>query len=377
MDDTGFVLRESDPKIRYYKYTQNRYPYYPVGLYQEEGEFHRFGDGQLLYFLQKLVNQLYDEAIIACKFTGQSRTFVDPAGQADPDDFDSDPSHPIVCRNPRENIFVSSPGQLNPVIERLIANIMQEARRATRFSDLMTGNSPGGDITATQAGIQTNQGNTGISDKKGDISDGLSFAANYIIGMCMELWESGQWFRISEDKDDFEWIDARQMANIPILIPADEKFKNEWQRLHPDTDADHMPTMMQYEPSGDVKDEVGAIIAKAMQGQTKQAIFDIEVSIGEGLPQSPISLYNIMLSLSQLQLIDEQTGMPRPLIGYSQFRKMVEEMLGIPFDDAMEQAKAQTPQMQASNSLEPINSNPNIPGANINGQMKTQAPLPG
>jgi hypothetical protein len=248
----------------------------------------------------------------------------------------------------------------------------------------MTGNSPGGDITATQAGIQTNQGNTGISDKKGDISDGLSFAANYIIGMCMELWESGQWFRISEDKDEFEWIDARQMANIPILIPADEKFKNEWQRLHPDTDADHMPTMMQYEPSGDVKDEAGAIIAKAMQGQTKQAIFDIEVSIGEGLPTNKLALYNIILSLAQLQLIDEATGMPRPLIGFEQGRKMIEELVGIQFEAYVEQGQQmmqaagmqQPMQNPQQANIKPVNMNPAVPGANQNGTaMKAGAML--
>lgn len=372
MDSTGFVLRESDPESPYYEYVNNQYPYYPVGLYQEEGEFHRFGDGQLLYFMQDTINKLYDEVITACKFSAQSRTFIDPAGEMDPDEFDSDPSHPVPCKDPRANVFIASPGTINPVVERLIQNIMNEARRATRFSDLMAGTSPGEKITATQAGIQTNQGNTGISDKKGDISEGLKFVANYIIGMCMELWESGQWFRITEDKDDFEWVDARQLTKIPILIPADEKFKKKWKEKHPDTDISHMPKFMQYEPNRDVEDE-GEIIAKAGQPQTKQAVFDIDVSIGEGLPTNKLALYNIILSLAQMQLIDEQTGQPRPLIGFQQGRRMIEELIGIQFEayvednEKMLQSMGMPGMMPQQPKIGPINMSPNIPGANQNG----------
>jgi hypothetical protein len=377
MDGTGFVLRESDPESHYYEHVDGQYPYYPCGLYQEEGEFHRFGDGQLLYFMQDTINKLYDEVIIACKFTAQSRTFIDPDGQCDPDEFDSDPSHPIACTNPRENVYVANSGTLNPVVERLINNIMQEARRATRFSDLMAGSSPGEKITATQAGIQTNQGNTGINDKKGDVSEAISFAVKYIIGMSMEMWESGQWFRITEDKDDFEWVDARQLTKVPVLIPADAKFTKAWRAAHPNTDIDHMPKYMQYEPKGDVEDEIGDIIAKAGEGQTKRAVFDCDVSIGEGLPTNKMALYNIVLSLAQLQLIDEQTGMPRPLIGFTQGRKMIEELVGIQFEAYVEEneqmlqaagmqglANGMVPQQS---KVAPVNMNAAVPGANQNG----------
>ena len=386
MDDTGFVLRESTPKSAYYDHVDNLYPFYPIGLYQEEGEFHRFGDGTLLYFIQDTINKLYDEIITACKFTAQSRTFIDPEGEMDPDDFDSDPNHPIPCRNPHQNVFVASSGTLNPVVERLVANLMNEARRATRFSDLMTGNSPGENVTATQVGVQTNQGNTGIADKKGDVSEGLKFAAIYAINMCMELWDGGQWFRVTEDADDFEWIDASQLARVPVLIPASDEFRSLWREKHPDSDISLMPKYMQYVTSKEVVNEMGEVVASAGEPQTKKAVFDIDVSIGEGLPSSPVALYNIMLSLSQISLIDEQTGQPRPLIGYAQFRKMMEETMGIPFDEAMEEAKALATQgivtpagtsQGTGGGQRPINMSANIPGANINNQVRGASAIPG
>ena len=408
IDDTGFVLRDSDPESPYYEHVNNEYPYYPIGLYQEEGEFHRFGDGKILYFIQDTINKLYDEIINACKFCAQSRTFIDPDGEMDPDDFDADPSHPIPCRNPGQNVFVASSGNLNPVVERLVANLMNEARRATRFSDLMMSNAPGESMTATQAGIQTTQGNVGISDKKGDVSEGLRFAATYAINLCIELWDGGQWFRVTENEDDFEWIDGGQLAKVPVLIPTDETFRNRWRDMHPDSDISLMPKMIQYVPENDILDEFGDVIARAGEGQTKKAAFDIAVSIGEGLPSSPIALFNIMLSLAQLSLIDETTGMARPVIGYAQFRKMMEETLGIPFDEAMEQAKQLSAQgivqpammggapmqgtpmqgsggmsqgsggmSQGSGRLQPINMSATIPGANVNGKFKGPGTVPG
>lgn len=107
---------------------------------------------------------------------------------------------------------------------------------------------------------------------------------------------------------------------------------------------------------------------------TKQIELDISVNIGEGLPNNKIALYNMVLSLAQIVLIDEETGQPRPLIGFKQFRSMVEQYLGIRVSDTDEewQAMVQQQQMmvQQQQQAKPININPNIPGANQNGQMK-------
>jgi hypothetical protein len=198
----------------------------------------------------------------------------------------------------------------------------------------------------------------------------------------MELWDGGHWFQVTEDSEDFEWIDASQLARVPVLIPADEAFKAKWKENHPDSDISMLPRYMQYVPGDDVVSEDGGVVASAGIPQTTKAVFDIDVSIGEGLPSSPVSLYNIMLSLAQISLIDEATGQPRPLIGYAQFRKMMEETLGIPFDEAMEEAK----QLATQGSVTPvipggnrgnINMSANIPGANINNQVKGPSPVLG
>ena len=194
--------------------------------------------------------------------------------------------------------------------------------------------------------------------------------------MCMELWDGGQWFRITEDKDVFEWVDVNQLASVPVLIPSDDKFRNEWIKNNPDADISDMSPYMEYVPDKDISADDGEIIAKAGQRQTKRAEFDIDVSIGEGLPTNKLSLYNIILSLAQLQLIDEQTGMPRPLIGFTQGRKMIEDLIGIQFEAYVEENEAMMQQSGMMGNIpqqnqRPINMNPNIPGSNINGTAMT------
>jgi len=358
MDDTGFVLRESDPDEPYYKYVYNKYPYFIFGMYQEEGEFHRFGDGKLLKFMQETLNKLYDEVVTACKFASQGRTYIDPAAQCDPDQFDQDPSHPVIAKNPNQNIKVERGAGIDNVIERLIANLVQEAQRVSRFSSLMAGNDTGRQITATEAGIQTQQGNTGIDDKKSDVSDALSDLCSYALGMCMELWSAGQALRVSEDREEFEWVDAKQLANIPIEVPVDDAFTESWTANNPDKE---VPQYMQLET------EEGA--------QTKTVSLDMNISIGEGIMKNKTSLYNIILSLAQMQLLDETTGQPKGIISYQKTKQLIEDLLGIPLgDDEVQPIPQQQgiPQ-QGIQQAPQVAGNPMIEGASAGGKMNPNA----
>jgi hypothetical protein len=359
MDGSGFVLRESEPETPYYEYVNNRYPFVFFGLYQEEGNFYRFGDGQLLKFVQDTINKLYDEIVIACIFSAQATTYVDPVAQLDPDDHDGDPSHVEYARDPNANIKTVQGQGINQVVFEVLKDLMQQAVTITRFDPIMSGIAPQREITATQAGLQSQQGNVGINDKKGDISYALADAISYCMGMTMELWTSGRLIKVTDEPDaESLWIDAKRLKSVPIMIPADESYLEKWKKMHPDTPDSLMPKYFQYEPEEDVVED-GEIIAKAGEGQTKIAELDTYISIGEGLPTNKIALYNILLSLSQMRLIDE-TGQPRPLLGYSQARKKIEEILGINLDETMAEIDAEG---------KVVSSAPVIPAMNVGGVM--------
>jgi hypothetical protein len=374
MDGNGFVMRESDPNKPYYKYVENRYPYEFFGLYQEEGEFTRFGEGKRLKYMQELLNKLYNEIIVAIQYNSQGKKFIDPAGNCDPDEAcDPDPGKPAFCSDPQQNIYVLQGTGINPIVINIAQLIVQEAQRTARFSSLMTGNSTGEKITATQAGIQSQQGNTNINDKKQDVSGALGRAGRYGLEICMEKWKSGVDIYEDEQKKKPKWLDIRRLAKIPVMKPVDTNYRNQWkekQEEKPVEERQPVPDFMQALAEEDITDDTGTLLYKKGTEISKKANFDIDISIGEGLPTNKIAVYNIILSLAQLMLIDETTGQPKPLLGYNQVKRMIEDLVGLPIDEALEDAKQTFTQYGIQQpKIGPVNVNPNIPGANMTGNM--------
>jgi hypothetical protein len=320
----GIMCKESKSKDGpYYEHVENRYPYFFFGLYPEEGKFHRFGDGKILKRLQILLNNLWDECVIAAKYSSQQERYVDPNSGLDPDQIDGDPSHPIYVRDPNKNVKTTIGQGINQVIFTLINLILNEIQRITRFSTLMMGSAPSREITATQSGIMVQQGNAGIDDKRGDVSEAIAEATMYMLGLMMEFWPAGKAIRITEESDEIEWVDARQLKNIPAMIPVDSNYEKQWMAANPNVP---VPQYMQLESEDGTP-------------QTKKAMFDIEVSIGEGLPTNKLALLNVMLSLSKMVLPDEETGQPRALLSYQQVQRMVEDIIGIPIVKIMPEAQ--------------------------------------
>ena len=366
----GILLSESDPSEPYYKHIFNRYPFFVAGLYKDESDQYYFGDGKILLSMQKVINKLYDEIILAIKFSSQGRTYADPNSKLNPAEFaEADPSKVIYANNPHQYIKTERGAGLNEVVFSLLTQLLDKVQEVTRFSALMTGNDPGRSMTATQAGIQMQQGITGIDDKRADLSKALGDALSYAIGLCMEFWSAAKAFRVADNDDQFEWIDVRQFREIPELIPASREYIENFKKNNPN--AETVPEYMQLE----IEDEDGK-----RKPATKQLELDITVNIGEGIPNNKIALYNIILQLSQLVLVDEVTGQPRPLIGFRQFKQMVEDYLNIKIDDntddyeayqQLQQAlMAQTgtmPSTNPNNAAAPLNMNPNIAGMNLEG----------
>lgn len=368
ISSNGILLKpEKEYSKPFYKHVFNKYPFFFAGMYKDESDNYYLGDGYFLMPYQKYVNKLMDNVMRAIQFSSQGRTFFDPISALDIETFvESDPAKPISVKNPNANIRTERGQGINDVVFRYLELIMQEVYKTTRFSPLMTGNSTGETMTATQAGIQMQQGQSGIDDKKKDISQCFGDLLSYSIGMCMEFWDSATAIRVADNADRFEWIDVRQFKNIPEMIPADNEYKNQVKKNNPDAE---VPEYMQLETKTEqpVINELGEQEVDEFTGEpinetiskpvTKELELDIKVNIGEGLPVNKIALYNIMLQLSQLPLFDEKTGMTRPLVGFEQFRIMISDTLGINIkadenDDAMlDQMQQQIDQMTGATGV--------------------------
>ena len=97
--------------------------------------------------------------------------FADPSSQLNPLEFaENDPSKLMYAKNPHQTIMSVTGGGINTIVLSLLTQILDKVQETTRFSSLMMGNSPQKEMTATQAGIQMQQGVTGIDDKRTDLS---------------------------------------------------------------------------------------------------------------------------------------------------------------------------------------------------------------
>lgn len=380
----GILLSESEASSSYYKNVFDRYPFFFAGMYKDEADSYYFGDGYVLLPFQEYINKLLDVILRAVMFSSQGRTFADVNSGLNPDDFSkNDPAIPIMVRN-INGIRVERGSGVNEVVFNLLSIMFTKIQEATRFSALMTGNSTGETLTATQAGIQTQQGMSGIEDKKKDISRILGEALSYSLGLCMQFWDSAKAFRIADNGDNFEWIDVREFKNIPEMIPTSAEYRQNYMKSNPDAD---VPDFMQLTNTKEEEsfDEEGNSLGMESkeEGVTKQLELDINVNVGEGLPTNKASLFNLIMSLSQIALPDKG-GNVRPLIEYEQFGKMVEDYFGITIDSLHQEEASNSQLVEQKNQLEqevnamgeelngkpsPINNHPNIPGANANGNM--------
>lgn len=382
MSACGILLEESDPSEPYYTRVFNQYPVFYAGLYPQEGKFYRFGDGRLLKPIQELINKLYDEVLLAVKFATQGRTYIDPSARVKPSEFaECDPSKPIIAQNPHQNILTARGSGINEGIYSILGQLFAKVQEVTRFSTLMTGQS-GATRTATEAGILMQQGATGVDDKKGDISTMLSDAVLYAFALCLEHWSSGVALRVSDDEDDFVWVDPDQLTSVPKMIPSTTDYQNKWRKSNPKKNMKEVPKWMQLE----VDEEEDDIEADPLQMEdgtttpakksvkkpaTNQIALDISVSIGEGMPTNKVSMYNILLSLSQLQVLDEQTMTPVPLLTRKKVTDMLEDILGITIEeDERGQLRANNVPLQGQPpTIPPINQDASVPNANVSGQL--------
>lgn len=364
MSSNGIPLEISNPKEPYYKFVNNKYPIRATGLYEVENEFYPFGDGKALMDIQLLINKIYDEIVLAMKYSSQGTTFASIRARLNIRKF--------IKRNPAEPVIVTNPALIktergagiHEVVFRLLEQLFMKVQEVTRFSALMSGNAPSETMTATQAGIQMQQGTAGIDDKRSDLSTMFGEMLDYGIGMCMEFWTKGQAFRVVDDPDKFQWIDARELSRVPEMKPAETEYLKRYKKRNPNRTAPEFQIFQTTDENGKKIDS------------TKRVGLDVIVSIGQGLPNNKITMYNLIIQLAQLQLIDEN-GQARSLMTFEQAQKMISDILGIKFGDVFADSEAKTLNMQNQDvaraaRISPLNQDANVPNANVSGAVGGQ-----
>lgn len=351
----------------YYKYVNNKYPYFFTGLYPIEGNLWGFGDGKLLEALNDLLNDFYDKIRIAAR---PNLILFDPMSEVDLADFDDNSFEPRPADLRGGQTVESVPwGVANDSWWRMIAAIHQEAQRVTRFSDLMTGQNSSSANTATEATIQQQQGNSATDQKKQILQITLQEVCEYIIGVSMESYTEAKAFRLTEDKEDYIWIDPREFTKVPAMKPATMDFITKYRAGQ--------------EANGVEKDvPKWELLTDEKTGEpmTKNVDLDVEINVGAGLPKNKAFLWQMIEKLSTMFSIDA-TGMKKTVVSYEELREFIKKFVGLPLEDV--ESLPQPPPMPPQNPMSPPQAGtPPMQGAdsalspNGNPMMSNLAPTP-
>jgi hypothetical protein len=338
MDTTGFILEESFP----YELVDNEYPFYFGRMIPRQGKFFGYGDGKILKYMQILINNLADEMELAARNNAQPKTFVDAEkGNLDMTQWDSDPSHPILMENPHQNVMALQGQGISQVVPQFIQFLLDQAQRATRFADIMTGNQQGVSATATQISGQLAQGSVGIKDKASDIQAMMKWCDRYCMRLCLQYWDTPFWISKFNNTDDAEFVDMSSMAKIPSVVPATGKIaqlRRKLRRKRPD-----LP-VVSYEP-----------VTKNGKPVYTMLDFDVDVKITAGFPKGKNDLFNQIISLMQIQVLDPKTGMSVPFLTTDIAREKMEQILGFKMTDARkEMNRAEQEQIVNAQGVNPL-----------------------
>lgn len=321
MDSTGFILRESDPNKPYFKLVDNEYPFWFGRMLPRQGHFYGYGDGKILKYMQIFINNLADEMEVAARYNAQAKTFVDAErGNLDLDQWDSDPSHPIVMKNPSQNIYALQGQGISSVIPQMIQFLLDQAQRATRFSDIMTGTQQGVSATATQISGQLSQGSVGIKDKASDIQAAMQWCDRYCLRLCLEKWDIPFWVSKFKTESEPEFIDMSILAQQPAVIPATGETIARREKLHEDNPDIPVITYEQ------VYNDRGEPVYTTLD-------FDVKITLTSNFPRGKNDLFNQILSLMQIQVLDPQTQQLVPFMSTDVARSKMSEILGFTLTD--------------------------------------------
>ena len=315
MSGDGTILSDSKENAKSF-YAIGKYPYFLTPLYSKEGSVWGMGDVELLCDVQDLINDLDDQIRLNARLTANPQRLIETGSGIDLDSLTNEPGLNIPVNN------INAVRDLQPcaipdyIIERRNLALQYEAQKISRFSDQMMGSKQKGVDTATEALALQQNAHQGIAFKKLQLQETLSEVFSYCLALVREFWTDEVEIRIDSDSEEFIYFSAAELAAIKRLVPKDDGF---------------------------------------IANGTKEAEFEIKVSVGAGLPANKAYQYTMILELTK-------GGILHPY----ETRKWLVENFGLPFE-------AVHPGQMMQGAVPKINKtagkNPEVEGVSGGGQV--------
>jgi hypothetical protein len=331
MSGCGVILRDTWKENKDF-FPNAKYPYFFTPDMYREGTVWGKSTSEILLDAQDQINDFDDQIRINARLTGNPQRLVYVDSGVDADKVTNEPGLNIPV-NPVSNgkpiDWVTPPSMPSYIINRRDRIIDADRQIISRFSDQSAGIRQKGVDTATEALALQQSGASVIDHQKLLLQETLSEVFEYCLDIIKEEWTEEKAFKITEKENEFRWFRGSKLKEIPSMGPASEMYKTQFAKDNPNAP---IPDSMLLEESG--------------KPVTKEAEFDITVTVGAGMPNNKAFVYSVMKE-------SKASGDITP----EEYRKYLIGNLGLPLDE-------NPPMMQppAMPNTPPINQSPDIMG---------------
>jgi hypothetical protein len=280
-------------------YQHGHYPFVVVPCYRRDGQLWGMGDVELLIPTQDMINDFDDQIRMNARLMGNIQIVVGLASGINPSKWTNKTGLRVPARDVNAWKIVQPAAMPAYISERREIG-KREAETISGRTDVVEGRKPAG-IKAASAIIALQEaGNRRVNHKKLMTQVGLSQVFLIAFEHYREFFTETMAMRISgataADAEQYVWLKGSDFNNIPKLIPDYNAQPND-NGVHPLKQL----TKQNLNPDGSVASE---------EPQTKSAMLDIKISLGEGLPKSKSFQYQAGLELHREQILTtEETRM--------------------------------------------------------------------
>ncbi|GAB7057353.1 hypothetical protein JCM16163A_41020 [Paenibacillus sp. YK5] len=282
---------------------RNQFPFEVIICYPRRGTGWGMGDVEYLFPTQDLINDMDDQIRMSARLMGNPQMAISltAAGKGfDARKWTNKPGLRIPFRD--INAFTPIPPiPVSPDVPRRREKAFEEANIISGRPDVNRGNTPGQGVTAASAIIALQQaGQKTVVHKMEMLKQGWTRILELLYDEMVTNWDEGMWIRINGDTPDFKFLDPSKLKNVPIMVPNMSPLEGE--------------------------DTIKELLDESMQPMTREAEFDLRLSLGNGLPTDKAFVYQTLLDLAKL------TVEGKPVISWQEIRNYLRTQVGLPLE---------------------------------------------
>lgn len=335
-------------------FPNSKYPYFLTPDMYRENTVWGKASAELILPISDQVDEIDDNVLKNARLTGNPMALVENSSGIDPEKITNAPGQMIPTNNINGFKWQAPPSIPTYIMNKRTELINNDRIIVSRFSDQMIGKQQSGVDTATESLALQNSGNSMIEHKKALLQETLSEVFEYAIDLALLNWNTTMLFRITgkNGEDDFESFNPDILNHVPVIIEADSDYRNEYRKNNPNAKPEDYRYM------------------QADDGETRPIMYDLNVTVGAGLPNNRAYRYSIVRQSYADKAITKK-----------EYRNYLIKQLGlnlqeIPESEAEQQElgiydqnQIQQQEQLTQENMPQTNQNANIEGLNANGNV--------